>query len=155
MLGKSIGFANLLVVALIAGTVFGIWLGYDPASLSPGTYIEQQQEVIRALNVRMPVLGATAILLTVSSAVLARAERRALYLLVAAVACLLVAGLVTRFGNQPINAIVMTWNAHTPPADWMNLRDEWWKWHIVRTLAMIGGLSLILLANPMGRRSHS
>jgi len=152
MLGKSIGFANLLVVALIAGTVFGIWLGYDPASLSPGTYIEQQQEVIRALNVRMPVLGAIAILLTISSAVLARTERRALYLLVAAVACLLVAGLVTRFGNQPINAIVMTWNAHTPPADWMNLRDEWWKWHIVRTLAMIGGLSLILLANPMGRR---
>jgi uncharacterized membrane protein len=152
MLGKSIGFANLMVVALMAGTVFGIWLGYDPASLSPGTYIEQQQEAIRALNVKMTVLGAIAILLTVSSAVLARADRRALYLLAAAVACLLVAALVTRFANQPINAIVMTWNAHTPPADWMNLRDEWWKWHIVRMLAMIGGLSLILLANPMGRR---
>jgi uncharacterized membrane protein len=146
------GCANVLVVALVAGTVFGIWLGYDPATLSPATYIEQQQEAIRALNFTMPVLGAIGILLTMISAVLARAERRKFYLLVGAAACLLVAGLVTRFGNQPINAMVMTWNAHTPPADWANLRDEWWKWHVDRTIAAIAGLSLILLANPMEQR---
>jgi hypothetical protein len=37
------------------------------------------------------------------------------YLLVAAVVfCLLAAALVTRFGNQPVNAIVMTWNPQSP-----------------------------------------
>ncbi len=56
------------------------------------------------------------------------------YLLVAAVVfCLLAAALVTRFGNQPVNAIVMTWNPQSPPAEWAQLRDAWWQWHMVRT----------------------
>jgi len=152
MLRKSIGFINLLVVALVAGAVFGIWLGYNPATLSPTTYAEQQQESIRALNVTMPVLGTIGILLTVTSAILAWAERPMVYVLFGAVVCLLVTGLVTRFGNQPINAIVMTWNTQAPPANWMDFRDEWWKWHIVRTLAAVAGLCLLLLANPMERR---
>jgi len=100
----------------------------------------------------MPVLGTTGLLLTLTSAILARAERRRLYVLIGATACLLVAGLVTHLENQPINAIVMTWNTHTPPADWMSFRDEWWKWHVVRTLAMVAGLCLLLWANPMERR---
>jgi uncharacterized membrane protein len=152
MLRRSVGFANLLVVALVAGTVFGIWLGYNPVALSSSAYVEQQQGAIRSLNVLMPIFGAVGILLTIASAVLARAERRTLYILVAAVACLLVAGLTTRFGNQPINAIVMTWNPQAAPADWMALRDQWWHWHIVRTVAAVAGLCLLLLANPMEQR---
>jgi uncharacterized membrane protein len=152
MLRQWIGFLNILVVALVAGTVFGIWLGYNPASLSSTTYVELQQASIRALNVTMPVLGAIGILLTITSSILARSECRTPYLLVGAVVCLLVAALVTRFGNQPINAVVMTWNTQAPPANWMVLRDEWWQWHIVRTLATVVALSLLLWANPMGRR---
>jgi len=151
MLKRSVGFVNLLVVALVAGTVFGIWLGYNPAALSSSAYIEQQQGAIRALNVLMPILGAIGILLTITSAVLARADRRTLIILIGAIACLLTAGLVTRFGNQPINAIVMTWNAQAAPADWTTLRDTWWNWHIVRTAAAVTGLCLLLLANPMDR----
>ncbi len=100
----------------MAGAVFGIWLGYNPAALSPTTYVEQQQESIRALNATMPVLGTVGILLTVTSAILAWAERRVRHVLFGAAACLLVAGLATRFGNQPINAIVMTWNTQAPSA---------------------------------------
>jgi hypothetical protein len=37
-----------------------------------------------------------------------------------------VAGLVTRFGNQPINAVVMTWQASAPPSGWEEARDQWW-----------------------------
>jgi len=152
MVRKWVGFTNLLVVSLIAGTVFGIWLGYDPSTLSPATYIEQQQEAIRALNVTMPVLGGIGILLTVASALFARRERRTLSMLVAATGCLILAALVTRFGNQPINAVVMTWSSHVPPPTWIALRDEWWNWHIARTCAVIVGLSLLILADPMGRR---
>jgi hypothetical protein len=28
----------------------------------------------------------------------------------------------------------------------MNLRDEWWQWHIVRPLTGISGLSFVILA---------
>ena len=151
-INASIGFANVLVVALLAGAVFGIWLGYDPAGLSPTTYVEQQQHAIRALNVTMPMLGAIGILLTIASAALARTQRRSLNLLLAALACLVIAALVTRFGNQPINATVMTWSAAGPPSDWTRFRDAWWQWHIIRTVAMLAALSLLVLADPMARR---
>ena len=154
MLKPLIGFANVILVALVAGTVFGIWLGYDPAGLSSTTYVEQQQHAIEALNVTMPVLGAIAIVLTLVSIGLNRARPRTLVLLLGVVACLVTAGLVTRFGNQPINAIVMTWNAAAPPGDWTHFRDRWWQWHIVRALAMVGALALIVVADPMARRSN-
>ena len=154
MLRKSIGFINILLVALVAGTVFGIWLGYNPDMLSSASYVEQQQEAIRALNVKMPILGAISILLTIASAIIARSDRSTLFVLIGAIVFLLVAGLVTRFGNQPLNAIVMTWDPQAPPANWMEFRDTWWNWHIIRTLASVIGLCLLLFANPMERRKN-
>jgi Domain of unknown function (DUF1772) len=121
------GFANLFVVSLVVGAMFGIWLGYNPMNLSYTAYLEQQQQAIRTLNVTMPLLGKIGTLLTVASAVLARSSRLAPALLMAAVVCLLVAGLVTRFGNQPINAKVRTWSVQTMPTDWTTLRDDWWR----------------------------
>jgi uncharacterized membrane protein len=67
-------------------------------------------------------------------------------MLVAAALLLILAALVTRFSNQPINAVVMTWNAQAPAANWAQLRDEWWQWHIVRSVAGIAGLALTVLA---------
>jgi uncharacterized membrane protein len=147
-----VSFANLLAVSLVVGAMFGIWLGYNPVNLSPPAYLEQQQQAIRALNVTMPIFGAIGILLTVASAVLAREDRLAFALLIAAVVCLFVAGLVTRFGNQPINAKVMTWSVQTMPTDWTTFRDDWWKWHITRTLAGIAGLSLLIVGTLVERR---
>jgi uncharacterized membrane protein len=139
-------FANIMLAALVVGTMFGIWLGYDPVDLSANAYIQQQQHVIRALNITMPVLGALTALLTLASALLARGKRRQMVLLLAAFGCFVAAGLVTRFLNQPINAIVMTWSADAPPTNWLELRDVWWRWHILRTAVGIVGLSLVIAA---------
>jgi uncharacterized membrane protein len=67
-------------------------------------------------------------------------------LLVGAV-LLIAAGLVTRFGNQPINAHVITWRASAPPSTWMEARDQWWRWHIGRTIAGIAALACIVAAS--------
>ena len=144
-----VSFSNLILAALVVGTMFGIWLGYSPMDLSPGAYIEQQQHAIRALNVTMPVLGAVTALLTLVSAILARGDRRKLSFFVAALVCFLAAGVTTRFLNQPINAVVITWSALAPPSNWIELRDEWWRWHILRTLFGIAGLSLLTAASVM------
>jgi len=141
-----IRFVDLLLVALLVGTIFGIWIGFNPAGLSPATYVEQQQHAIRALNTFMPLLGALCIALTIALAVLTKKDRRTRYLLIATAVCLLMAGVVTRFENQPINSIVMTWTPQAPPANWMELRDRWWQWHIVRTLAGIAALCLLISA---------
>jgi len=89
MTTNIIRFCLLLILALIVGTMFGIWIGYDPASLSATAYVEQQQNAIRALNTLLPVLGAVCILLTIVLAFLAKGDARGRALLVAAVVCLI------------------------------------------------------------------
>lgn len=146
MTAGVIRFVLLLVLALLVGAMFGILAGYDPRSLSATAFVEQHQNAVRGLNVLLPVMGAVCILLTLALAVMAKDDTRARYLLAASAVCLIAAGLITRFGNQPINAIVMTWSPRTPPASWMELRDTWWQWHVARTFAGIAGLALTLSA---------
>jgi uncharacterized membrane protein len=130
--------------------MFGIWLGFNPAALSPTAFVEMQQNAIRALNVSLPALGFVCIVLTMALAVLTKHDPRGRYLLVAAVICLVAAGLITRFGNQPINAVVVTWTPQAPATDWATLRDTWWQLHIYRTLAGVSALALALLAATTG-----
>lgn len=141
----------LLLLSLLVGTMFGIWLGFNPSGLSAASYVEQQQNTIRALNTTLPVLGAVCIALTTALALLTKNDPRQRNWLSAAALCLVGAGLVTRLGNQPINALVMGWSAQAPPANWSELRDAWWHWHIVRTAAGIGALVFSLMA-VVGRR---
>lgn len=138
-----IRFADLLLLSLLVGAIFGIWLGSNPNELSAGAYIEQQQHGIRGLNTPMPILGAVCILLTIVLAVMDKDNRTASYLLIASAACGMVAGAVTRFLNQPINTQVMTWSSQASPSNWTELRDQWWRWHVVRTFAGIAALSLL------------
>ncbi|WOB09145.1 DUF1772 domain-containing protein [Piscinibacter gummiphilus] len=142
----SIRFISLLLTSLLVGTMFGIWLGFNPAALSAAAYVEMQQNSIRSLNVSLPILGLVCIISTATLAVLTKDDKRSLHLLVVATLCLVAAGLITRFANQPINAIVIGWNPQSPAANWAELRDTWWHWHGVRTVAGVAGLALALLA---------
>lgn len=146
MTASTIRFVSLFLTALLVGTMFGVWLGFNPAALSATAYVEMQQNAIRALNVSLPVLGFVCIALTAVLAVLTKDDKTGRYLLVAATLCLIAAGVITRFGNQPINAIVITWSPQSPAANWTELRDTWWQWHILRTVAGVTALALALLA---------
>ncbi len=146
----AIRCASLIVAALVVGAMFGIWLGHNPATLSAGAYVEQQQEAIRSMNVTMPALGAVAIALALLSAA-KMSGGWARTFVVAGALCLTASGVVTRIRNQPINRIVMAWSVQTPPAEWRALRDEWWRWHVVRTGAGVLGLALLIVGNVTPR----
>jgi uncharacterized membrane protein len=146
MARNSIRFVLLMLVSLLVGTMVGIWLGYNPASLSSSAYVEQQQNAIRAFNVLLPAVGAGCVVLSLLLAFMSVADRRSRLLLIAVAVLLVVAGLVTKFGNQPINAVVAAWSAQSPPANWAQLRDDWWRWHVVRSLAGVAALALLVLA---------
>ena len=146
MPANIVRFIDLVLVALLAGTMFGIWIGFSPSRLSAATYVEQQQHTIRALNTPMPVLGAVCIVLTTLLAVVAKDSPAERYLLVAAALCLIAAGAITRFINQPINSELLTWSIQAPPANWAELRDRWWYSHVVRTLAGVAALAMVALA---------
>ncbi len=139
-----IRFLNIVMAGLIAGTLFGIWIGYNPQNLSAQTYVEQQQSVIKALNTLMPILGLLVIILTVISAFMQKGNQTVFILLLIAAVLLIISGLVTRFGNQPINSIVMTWNKVDAPNNWLELRDKWWSWHVIRALSALVAFCLIV-----------
>jgi uncharacterized membrane protein len=139
-------FANLLLASLLVGAMFGVWLVFNPAGLAANFYVALHQQGVRALNVTMPALGAATGLVTIASVVLGRADRTRVLLLLAAVVCFMAAALITRFLNQPINAIVMTWAVDAPPTNWTRFRDEWWRWHLLRLVAGLAGLCLLIAA---------
>lgn len=142
-----LAFANLLLAALLVGALFGVWLIFKPAGLDAGAYTALHQHGVHALNVIMPVLGAITALLTIVAAALARHDPTRLALLAGAAAGFVIAGLVTRFLNQPINAVMMASSVAAPPPDWMALRDAWWRWHNVRVVTGIAGLCLLIVAS--------
>lgn len=148
-------FVLLVLLSLLAGTQFGTLIGYNPASLSALAYIEQQQNAIRSFNTVLPIMGGLCIVLTVGLAFRTRSDRRVSRLHIVAAVLMVAVALVTRFGNQPINEIVMTWSAQAAAADWSQVRDDWWYWHTVRSIAGISALALTIVAVLASKRASA
>jgi hypothetical protein len=147
MATSLIRFINIVIAALLAGTSFGIWVGLNPSNYSPSTYIEQQNQLVLSLNTLMVSLVVVATLVTVVSAYLQRKNRLvSITLLLAAVSfasCIL----ISRFGNLPIQKEMLTWNADSLPSNWTMMRDKWWSFHIMRTIAELVALALVAWAS--------
>jgi anthrone oxygenase-like protein len=146
MLLAVISFADLLLGALLTGAMFGAWLSFNPTGLNPTAYVLQWQHGSRTLHPLLPILGGITILLTLISAWLNWSDRTRFVVLLAGALSYAVAGLITRLVNLPINAVVLTWSAEAPPANWGRMRDRWWHWHQVRTAAAVCGLCLLIIA---------
>jgi uncharacterized membrane protein len=153
MLPLIVDFVNLFLSALLVGAMFCAWLVFNPAQLDASHYIIVQQQGIRTLNSIMPLLGGLTILMTVASAVLAHENRTRMSLLIGTALLFIISGLITRFGNQPINAIVLGWNSAAPPDHWTTLRDTWWRWHCMRLCAVSAGGALLIIATLVRRSS--
>lgn len=146
MISTMIDFADVLLAALLVGGMFGVWLMLNPARRAASLYITLHQQGIRTLNTALPAFGAATVILSIAAAVLTRAGSARFSLLVATAGCFAIAGLVTRFRNQKINAIVIGWNRDAPPTNWAEVIDGWLRWHLIRFLAGLGGLSLLITA---------
>ena len=127
----------LMLAGLLAGSMFGIWRGYDLAQYSPAAFLEVHQGAVRGLNTLLPAIAIIGLVLIVLLAALARARPSVLWLYIAAAILVAIGGLITRLANQPINEIVMGWTATTMPDNWTMLRDQWWNWHQLRLGATI------------------
>jgi uncharacterized membrane protein len=139
-------FSALLFVALGAGAAFAVWLDYNPADMSPTFYVEKMQHAIRVFTVPLPTVVISGVFFTIVSTWLARRERLSLYLLLAASLCVIAVALITAFGNVPINNQIMTWSINSPPSNWTDLSEKWWRFQIERTIVQIIGLSFLILA---------
>ena len=136
----------LLLIGIVAGSMFGIWRGYDITAYAPATFVEVHQGAVRGLNTLLPAMAAAALALVVLLAVLGRNRPAALGLYLAAALAIIAGGVITRFLNQPINEQIMGWTPAAIPADWTTLRDSWWNWHLVRLAATLVAEFLLIAA---------
>jgi uncharacterized membrane protein len=142
-----IRFFNIIIAGLLAGVSFGIWIGFNPSRLSPSTFIEQQQNMLQSLRTLMVSLVVLATIITFLSAYLQKHDKTTFIPLILAVVFFIACILITRFGNKPIDDIVMTWTKDTIPKNWTELRDNWWSFHILRTVAEVIALLLVTWAS--------
>lgn len=146
MTGKLVLFAAMFFVALVAGAAFAIWIDYNPTGMSPAFFVEKMQHAIRVFTIPLPAVVVLGVVFTVVSTFFARRDRPTFYLLLAASLCIIAVALITVFGNIPINNQIKTWSINSPPSNWSELSVTWWHFQTVRTIAAVGGLSLLILA---------
>ena len=140
---KLLRFTNIILAALLAGTSFGICIGFNPIGLSSGAFLEQQQNMLKSLNSTMISFVLAATIITLASAYIERKNKISFYTLLIATICFLSCILISRFGNSPIQNEMLTWKVGTIPSNWTVLRDQWWRFHILRTIAELIALLLI------------
>ena len=66
---------SLMLVGLLAGSVFGVWRAFDFAQYTPAAYLEVHQGAVRGLDMLLPVQGILAIVIVVALAIGARHDR--------------------------------------------------------------------------------
>lgn len=137
-------FTNIVLVALLAGSSFGIWIGLNPLNYSAATYLEQQQHLILSLNTLMVLLVIIATGVTIASAILQRQNKTIFITLILASLFLASCIFISRFGNLPIQMEMLKWNANSLPNNWTIQRDKWWSFHIMRTIVEL--IALVLVA---------
>ena len=135
----------LVLLSLVAGSMFGTWRGYDITTYSAATFVDVHQGTVRGLNMLLPAMAAGALALVLLLAVVARGRQATMGLYLATALAIIAGGAITRLLNQPINDQVMEWTQATIPANWTILRDSWWNWHQAR-LAFTFGAQLLLIA---------
>lgn len=143
-------FASLFFVGLTSGGAFVVYLAYNPAGMSAAFYVETMQHAIRVM-LPLAVVLILGLFFTVVSAVLARHDRLSFYLLIASGICIITGVLVTVLGNWPINHQIITWSVSSPPSNWTELRDQWWRFHVARAVIGIAGLGFQILAALLRR----
>lgn len=147
MIIPIIRFLNIILAALLAGVSFGIWIGFNPMNLSASGYLEQQQNMLLALRALMILLVISATIITIVSAILQKNNKSVFITLLIAALFFFACIIITRFGNKPIDDTIITWTKDSLPDNWTVLRNKWWSFHVMRSIAELIALFLVTLTS--------
>ena len=138
---EIVQFVALVLTALSMSVHFGTWLTERPIRRTQSgalfTEVHQGRDQVAARV--MPILGNAAIIFLALGAFFAREVPRAFTLSLAGLVLVVSNMLVTLIVNVPINRKVQTWKPDSPPDEWKSLRDQWERFHSIRTLLIVSG----------------
>lgn len=140
----------LLLTGLMAGLLFGDWLGpsFARAKMGPSSFIEFQQIVHLNYLLTLPAVSWLAIIAAVLWLVMLRHQRASLefkVMLVATVA-IIIGQVITFVINVPINNQLEAWSVAAPPPDARAIWSRWESAHVVRTVLWVVGFFLQVIA---------
>lgn len=157
MMAGALRLVQLCCGGLLAGAWCADWLALAPVrgTVTPSTFIIVQQGMEAHLRGVLPLLIGVALVSGCGALLLLLRERRGARYVVLALGtlALLVALVIARLGNAPIDAELMNWTPNAPPE---NLRELWRPWeraHALRTAMAAASFVLLCLAAvlPSGR----
>ncbi len=149
---RTVTVVRVIAVVCI-GLLAGIYLSdrasaVARATLDASSFIKYQQTVHVTFVKMMPTLMIGAIIAALGWLYLVRLQWRGVefWLIAASICAIVFVGVITRAVNVPLNNLLMTWNAASPPA---NLKDLWAPWEridAIRTVAAIGAFVMQTVA---------
>jgi hypothetical protein len=146
MTKRIVHIIAVCLAGLIAGGQYVVSFDYCPTGVSASLYTEKIQYAIHHIGTPLFGMLIAAFALNFLAAVMYRKDRRTCGLLAGAAICLLIGGLITRFGNIPLLDIMDTWQVSSPPANWQEIAGRWYMFHSVRLVIDIAALLMSVLS---------
>jgi Domain of unknown function (DUF1772) len=146
---KTWELVSIILSALTAGMFYGPWVALSRSmkSFPPELFLAIVDRMNRNMAPVMTVLMPATLLSIIPVLLLSYRERPIVcYLNAIAFALFIVALLVTVVVEVPIVQQIVTWTASTLPENWLQLRDRWMRFHLVRVGAGLTSLILLLVA---------
>jgi len=143
---KIVALINILVSAIVGGMYWGPWLALTISlkSFEAKVFLAIVMRLYHNMAPLMTVLSPLSLLTSVAVLFLSYKRETTFYFTLAGFFFFLTALIVTVTIEVPIVKQIVTWTESTLPGNWEQLRDRWGKFHIVRVMAGIVGLTLLI-----------
>ena len=140
---------SILVVGWVAGAESGSWSCVQPLveRLPYEQQIAMEQGMLRTFGRIMPILMPLSGILAVATAIdSAGGDGGALWLRIAAAACVGAATITTLVVNVPINARTGRWQPTDDNAEWSRMRTRWHVFQGVRSILLVAAFIMLAVA---------
>jgi uncharacterized membrane protein len=150
----AVRLVALLLAALVTGALMVNWIGLARAMAqmsSAAAYTEFHQATNRTFDPYMAIVVSGSIVSGIALAVVSSGVHSASGWLAigGAIGYVLVIAISLSTG-VPINKAIAGWSIQSPPDNWKDVRAEWIRWHILRTLVSVPALLCYLLSVLLG-----
>jgi asparagine N-glycosylation enzyme membrane subunit Stt3 len=140
----------LLLEALVTGALMVNWIGLARAMAqmsSAAAYTEFHQATNRTFEPYMPIVVSGSIVSGIALAVVSSGVHSASgWLAIGGAIGYAIVIAISLSTGMPINKAIAGWSIQSPPDNWKDIRAEWIRWHILRTLVSVPALLCYLLS---------
>ena len=146
----------LFLAALATGGLMVNWIGLARAMAqvsSAPAYTEFHQATNRTFNPYMPIVVFGALFGGIALAVVSSGVNSASgQLAILGAVCYAVVLAISLSTNVRTNKLIAGWSIQSPPDNWRVIRTGWIRYHVLRTLVSVPGLTCCILSGLLGAR---